>query len=193
MGLKATFASAAAVAFQAADDIPSAAILRRTVPTAYNPATGKTEQPSAKLDGAITADATTITIKTTAGTWVDVAGVVKIGAENIFYKAKSGLTLTGCVRGYNSTTPAAAADSAAVSLTSQDFPASAIMGSYKQFEITGTSILATDRKATLRQAEVPGAGTPTTADKLVVGGKSLTIVNVGQDPAGVLWVLQVRG
>lgn len=191
--LKGIFADAAGVIFDALDDIPQATILRRTVPTAYNPATGKTEQPSAKLDGAITADATTITIKTTAGTWVDVAGVIKIGTEQIFYKAKSGLTLTGCVRGYNSTTPASAADSAAVTLTSQDFPASGILGSYKQFEITGTSILATDRKLTLRQAEIPGAGTPTTSDKAVVGGKSLTIINVQQDAASVLWVLQVRG
>lgn len=122
MGLKSTFANAAAVAFKAADDIPVDVILRRTVAGTYNPATG-------------------------------------------------------------TTTPS----------TTTDYPASAIMGTYKQFELSGTSILATDRRATIQQSQVSAMGTVTTSDKLIVGGTTRTIVNVGQDCAGVLWVLQVRG
>lgn len=121
MSLKSTFASAAAVAFKAADDVPQAVILRRTVPGVYNPATGKTG-------------------------------------------------------------PA----------TVTDYPCKAIIGTYKQNELVGTSILTTDRRATIRQAEVAGAGTVTTTDKLVVGGTAKTIVNVGQDAATVLWTLQIR-
>lgn len=122
MSLKAALASAAAAAFAAADDIPDAVLLRRTIPGIYNPATGKTG-------------------------------------------------------------PA----------TVTDYPAQAVMGSYKQNEINGTSILTTDRRATLRQAEVAAAGTVITSDKLVLAGVAKTIVNVQQDAAGVLWVLQVRG
>lgn len=122
MGLKSVFANAAATAFKAADDIPQAVILRRTIPGVYNPATGKTG-------------------------------------------------------------PA----------TVTDYPAQAIVSTYKQFELSGTSILTTDRKATVRQAEVSAMGTVTTSDKVVIGSTVKTIVNVGQDAAGVLWVLQVRG
>ena len=40
--LKELFAEAAGVIFAAADDIPQAVTIRRTVPGVYNPATGKT-------------------------------------------------------------------------------------------------------------------------------------------------------
>ena len=121
MSLKAALAAAAAAAFQAADDIPTAVILRRSVPGVYNPATGK------------------------------------VGPATV-----------------------------------TDFPAQAVMGQYRQQELAGTSILATDRRATIRQAEVSAMGTVTTSDKLVLAGVVRTIVHVGQDAAGVLWVLQVR-
>ena len=68
----------------------------------------------------------------------------------------------------------------------------AVMGTYKQVELAGTSILATDRRATIRQAEVSAMGTVTTSDKLVIGTAVKTIVHVGQDAAGILWTLQVR-
>ena len=121
MGLKTVFANAAAVAFKAADDIPLAVSLRRTVAGTYHPATG-------------------------------------------------------------TTTPS----------TTTDYACQAIQGTYKQSEIDGTSILTTDRKVTVRQAEVAAMGTVTTSDKVVIGSTVKTIVNVGQDCAGVLWVLQVR-
>ena len=73
-----------------------------------------------------------------------------------------------------------------------DYPCQGIVSTYRQNEITGTSILTTDRRVTIRQLEVVGAGTITTTDKFVLAGTSRTIVNVQQDAAGVLWVLQVR-
>ena len=76
--------------------------------------------------------------------------------------------------------------------TTVDHPCQGIIGTYKQIELSGTSILATDRRVTIRQAEVVAAGTITTTDKVVIGGTAKTIINVGQDAAGVLWVLQVR-
>ena len=121
MSLKAALAAAAAAAFVAADDIPAAVILRRSVPGVYNPATGK------------------------------------VGPATV-----------------------------------TDYPAQAVMGQYRQQELAGTSILATDRKATLQQAQVAAAGQVTTSDKLIVGGTTRTIVNVQQDSASILWVLQVR-
>ena len=76
--------------------------------------------------------------------------------------------------------------------TTTDYPADAIITEYKQNEIDGTKVLSTDRKALVRQAQVENAGTLLTSDKFVVDGVSETIVNVGQDAVGVLWVLQVR-
>ena len=121
MSLKAALAAAAAAAFQAADDIPAAVILRRSVPGVYDPKTGKTG-------------------------------------------------------------PA----------TVTDYPAQAVMGQYRQQELAGTSILATDRRATIQQAQVAAAGQITTSDKLIVGGATRTIINVQQDGASVLWILQIR-
>jgi hypothetical protein len=191
MGLRATIANATATVFRALGDIPATVTMKKSVPLAYNPSTGKNETASGKLDGAITATALTITLKTLAGTWVPDHGVVKIGSEFILYTAMVGNQLTGCVRGYSGSTPASGADGAAVSLTSQDFVCLGILGSYKQFELIGTSILATDRKLSVRQAELPI--TPTTADRATSEGKTYTIQNIQADPAGVMWTLQVRG
>lgn len=76
--------------------------------------------------------------------------------------------------------------------TTVDFPCDAIMVTYKQNEIDGTSIRATDRKAIIQQSQVTLAGEVTTGDKMVVDGKALTVVNVGQDAVGCVWFLQVR-
>ena len=78
------------------------------------------------------------------------------------------------------------------SATVSEFTGKAIFASYRQNEIDGSKILATDQKAILRQAEFDAAGKLTTTDKLVRDGKSLTIVNVQQDAVSVMWVLQVR-
>lgn len=76
--------------------------------------------------------------------------------------------------------------------TVTDFACKGIVGTYKQNEITGTSVLTTDRKVTVRQAEVAGAGVVTTSDKLVIGSTTRTIVNVQADAASILWTLQAR-
>lgn len=119
--LKELFAEAAGVVFAAADDIPQAMAIRRSIPGVYNPATGKTG-------------------------------------------------------------PA----------TVTDYPCQGVVGTYQQNEINGTSILTTDRRVTIRQAEVAGAGVVTTSDKLVIAGTTRTIVNVQADAASILWTLQVR-
>lgn len=119
--LKGIFADAAAIIFEAADDIPQDMAIRRTVPGVYNPATGKTG-------------------------------------------------------------PA----------TVTDYACQGIVGTYQQNEINGTSILTTDRRVTIRQAEVAGAGVVTTSDKLVIGSTVRTIVNVQADAASILWTLQAR-
>lgn len=81
----------------------------------------------------------------------------------------------------------------ATSGTPTDYPCGVIVTTYSQNEIKGTSILSTDRKALVRQAQVETAGQVTTSDRLVIGSKTYTIVNVGQDALGILWILQVRG
>jgi len=60
------------------------------------------------LDGAINASVTTITL-VNAST-LDSSGTIAIDSEHINYTGISGNNLTGCTRGYNSTTPAAHGD-----------------------------------------------------------------------------------
>lgn len=79
------------------------------------------------------------------------------------------------------------------SATVTDYPCDAIVTTYSQNEIKGTSILATDRKVLVRQAQVAAAGEVTTGDKLILGSKAYTIVAVLQDALGILWTLQARG
>ena len=67
----------------------------------------------------------------------------------------------------------------------------AIEKKYEQTEIDGTTVFATDRR--FITADLP---LPTTADKLVVGTKVLTIVNVMPIEPGevtLAWTLQCRG
>lgn len=72
------------------------------------------------VSGGINASVTTIPYDNlTAGKELPPAGVVTIGTEKIRYSAKSATELTGCVRGYNNTTAATAADDATITLSSQ--------------------------------------------------------------------------
>lgn len=77
--------------------------------------------------------------------------------------------------------------------TTTSYPCTAIIKEYTQNEIKGTSILATDRKVIFPQSQVETAEMLTTSDKFIVGAKTYTIINVGQDPLCITWVLQVRG
>jgi len=63
-------------------------------------------QAYATLNGDIGSTETTITISSTTD-FPSTGGVLKIGAEQIYFAGKSGSTLTGLVRGFNGTTAAA--------------------------------------------------------------------------------------
>lgn len=55
------------------------------------------------------------------------------------------------------------------------------------------NVLTSDRKWTAAAADLPATVEPTPeTDKLVVGGVTYSIVNAKQDPAGALWIVQVR-
>lgn len=75
--------------------------------------------------------------------------------------------------------------------TTTDYACTGIVTTYGQREVDGTSILTTDRKVIIPQAEL--SISPTTADKAVIGGAAKAIIHVGQDAVGATWVLQVRG
>jgi hypothetical protein len=75
--------------------------------------------------------------------------------------------------------------------TPVDNACTGIVTTYGQREVDGTSILTTDRKVIIPQAEL--SISPTTADKAVIGGAAKAIIHVGQDAVGATWVLQVRG
>lgn len=186
------YAATAASALKSIAKYGAAVTIRRTVPAVYNSGTGKNEQPGAVLDGAIAADYTTITLKTVTGTWLAAGGVVKIGSEYIYYAAKTGLQLTGCVRGYDGSTAAAASNLAAVTLTYQDFQGVAVISGYKDFSINGTSIKAGDKKYLLAAS---GLGcTPTTSDKVVDTVGTYSVINVEPvGPGGVTLLYKVQG
>lgn len=66
----------------------------------------------------------------------------------------------------------------------------AILTKYTAQELFLMPVLKTDRKIIF-----PGKGfseTPTTDDKITLGGVKYQIVNVSRDPASASWVLQVR-
>ena len=72
-----------------------------------------------------------------------------------------------------------------------DLPGHAIEKQYRQQEINGTTVMANDRRFLIADIS-----SPTTADKLVVGGSILTIVNVGTIQPGdtaLVYQLQCRG
>jgi hypothetical protein len=61
-----------------------------------------------------------------------------------------------------------------------------IFGSYEAKDVDGTNILASDTKLIALQAEV--TGTPQVGDRIGAQG----VKNVGKDPAGATWILQLR-
>ena len=75
--------------------------------------------------------------------------------------------------------------------SSTDYACTAIVTGYDQRDIDGSTILATDQRVVIQQAEL--SVTPTTSDKAVIGGRVLEIVNVGSDAVGATWRIQVRG
>ena len=72
-----------------------------------------TDPVSNQLNGAINAVVTTLTLDSAYS--FKVPGIVTIDSEQILYTGKTATTLTGCTRGYNSTTAATHVDNAPVS------------------------------------------------------------------------------
>jgi hypothetical protein len=72
----------------------------------------RTTGASTKLNGAINASVTTLTVDSTAD--FSSTGTLLIGTEEITYTGKTTTTFTGCTRGANSTTAASHADDATV-------------------------------------------------------------------------------
>jgi hypothetical protein len=87
--------------------------------------------------------------------------------------------------GYNPSTGQTTAAS------STDYDCTAIVADYDQHDVDGSTILSTDRRAIIQQADL--SITPTTSDKAVIGGRVLGIINVGADAVDATWQLQVRG
>lgn len=62
-----------------------------------------------------------------------------------------------------------------------------VFAAYKAHEIDGTRVLASDTKLIALQAEVTEP--PAVGDRI----NDMQAVNVGQDPAEVTWIVQLRG
>lgn len=78
-------------------------------------------------------------------------------------------------------------------ITTTDYDCTFVVLDYRNREIDGTRILSTDKKALLKAGSL--AITPTTADKLVIGGVAHAIMNVAPlSPGGtvVLYEIQAR-
>lgn len=67
----------------------------------------------------------------------------------------------------------------------------ALVTRYRQSELIPDVVLATDRKAAVRQAEMPGVQ-PALRDRVLLEGAEWYVVDVHQDTGGSLWVLQLR-
>ena len=81
---------------------------------AFGPLVSVSHSSSTTLDGAIDSSVTTINLATTEG--YPASGVITIGSEEIKYTGVSGESLTGCTRGYNSTSAASHSDGDSVSV-----------------------------------------------------------------------------
>lgn len=62
-----------------------------------------------------------------------------------------------------------------------------VFGSYKAIEIDGEAIRLNDVKLTCLQSQ---CGKAPALDDLING---MSVVSIGQDPTGVIWILQLRG
>lgn len=74
--------------------------------------------------------------------------------------------------------------------TTADHACAAVVSRYKQSEIDGTVVKATDHKVLVRQEALPIS--PTTTDRAVIGGQTYAILDVRSDAASATWTLQVR-
>lgn len=70
-------------------------------------------------------------------------------------------------------------------------PVSALVSRYRSDELVPDTVLSTDRKVAIRQAEMPGV-LPATRDRVTMDGATWYVMDVHQDTGASLWVVQVR-
>lgn len=70
-------------------------------------------------------------------------------------------------------------------------PVQALVSRYRSPELLPDTVLSTDRKVAIRQAEMPGV-IPAVRDRVTMDGATWYVMDVHQDTGASLWVLQVR-
>lgn len=70
-------------------------------------------------------------------------------------------------------------------------PVQALVSRYRSPELMPDTVLSTDRKVAIRQAEMPGV-IPAVRDRVTMDGATWYVMDVHQDTGASLWVLQVR-
>ena len=70
-------------------------------------------------------------------------------------------------------------------------PVQALVSRYRSPELMPDTVLSTDRKVAIRQAELPGV-IPAARDRVTMDGATWYVMDVHQDTGASLWVLQVR-
>jgi hypothetical protein len=70
-------------------------------------------------------------------------------------------------------------------------PVQALVSNYRAPELAPDTVLSTDRKVVIRQAELPGIH-PAARDRVTMAGALWYVLAVHQDTGGSVWVLQCR-
>jgi hypothetical protein len=70
-------------------------------------------------------------------------------------------------------------------------PVQALVSRYRSPELMPDTVLSTDRKVAIRQAELPGV-VPGVRDRVTMDNATWYVMDVHQDTGASLWVLQVR-
>lgn len=74
--------------------------------------------------------------------------------------------------------------------TSASYNVPAIIEGYNAIEIDGSAIRANDSKATILQDDLPVE--PDTDGRVIRGGHTYRVIGVEADPAGAIWIMQLR-
>ena len=74
--------------------------------------------------------------------------------------------------------------------TTADYAGKGWVDTYSTFDLADSTVRASDRKVFILVSSL--LIVPTTADRMVIGGTTHTIISVQLDPAGAAWVCQCR-
>jgi len=114
--------------------------------------------------------------------------------EDIQTFVKDGLLTLGNLQStvtyYASGTPSYNATTGAVTVSQTAYSILATLVRYRKEEIDGDAIRVEDKKALIAALNLPV--TPTLNDTLVDGANTWIVVGANIDPAGALWILQLR-